>query len=68
VLPRRLWRADVDGRLLGEVHKEAPALLIDQTWPSTGTVKFKMVNFVRMPGGEYFFAPSMRFLKGLAQP
>ena len=40
---------------------------IDQTWPSDGTVKFTMANFVSMKGGEYFFAPSMRFLQGLAQ-
>jgi Dyp-type peroxidase family len=39
----------------------------DQTWPSTGTFKFQMANFVRMRGGEYFFAPSMSFLKGLTQ-
>ncbi|OLT12826.1 hypothetical protein BJF78_23480 [Pseudonocardia sp. CNS-139] len=38
-----------------------------QTWPaSTGTVAFAMANFVRMRGGEYFFAPSMAFLRGLA--
>jgi deferrochelatase/peroxidase EfeB len=40
---------------------------IDQTWPSNGTVKFTMANFVRMLGGEYFFAPSMAFLTGLAK-
>jgi Dyp-type peroxidase family len=40
---------------------------IEQTWPSTGAFKFKMVNFVRMRGGEYFFAPSMRFLQRLGQ-
>ncbi|WP_375412839.1 Dyp-type peroxidase [uncultured Bradyrhizobium sp.] len=39
---------------------------IPQTWPSTGTVKFTMANLVKMKGGEYFFAPSMGFLKGLA--
>jgi Dyp-type peroxidase family len=39
-----------------------------QTWPSTGTVKFTMANLVKMKGGEYFFAPSMAFLKGLAKP
>jgi Dyp-type peroxidase family len=37
-----------------------------QTWPSDGTVTFTMANFVRMVGGEYFFAPSMAFLHGLA--
>lgn len=40
---------------------------IEQTWPSDGTAKFTMANFVRMLGGEYFFAPSMTFLTGLAQ-
>jgi Dyp-type peroxidase family len=41
---------------------------IKQTWPSNGAFKFKMVDFVRMRGGEYFFAPSMTFLKELSQP
>lgn len=41
---------------------------IPQTWPSGGTVKFTMANLVKMKGGEYFFAPSMAFLKGLANP
>jgi hypothetical protein len=41
----------------------------EQTWPTTtGPFEFLMVNFVRMRGGEYFFAPTMRFLHGLAQP
>jgi Dyp-type peroxidase family len=40
---------------------------IEQTWPSTGAFRFKMLNFVRMRGGEYFFAPSIGFLKGLGQ-
>jgi Dyp-type peroxidase family len=39
---------------------------IDQTWPSGGATKFTMANLVTMKGGEYFFAPSMAFLKGLA--
>ena len=38
---------------------------VAQTWPSDGTVTFTMANFVRMLGGEYFFAPSMAFLRGL---
>jgi Dyp-type peroxidase family len=57
--------------VIGQFHgaDDAPEAPIEQTWPtSTGTVKFKMVNFVGMRGGEYFFAPSMRFLHGLAQP
>ena len=41
---------------------------IAQTWPSGGTEKFTMANLVKMKGGEYFFAPSMAFLKGLAKP
>ena len=40
---------------------------VPQTWPSDGTVKFTMANLVKMKGGEYFFAPSMAFLKGLAK-
>jgi Dyp-type peroxidase family len=56
--------------VIGQFHGEddAPDAPIEQTWPtSTDPVPFKMVNFVRMRGGEYFFAPSMRFLSGLAQ-
>jgi Dyp-type peroxidase family len=55
--------------VIGQFHgaDAAPDAPVEQTWPSTGTVKFKMVNFVRMRGGEYFFAPSMRFLHGLAE-
>jgi deferrochelatase/peroxidase EfeB len=37
---------------------------LPQTWPSTGTTKFTMANFVTMLGGEYFFAPSIAFLTG----
>lgn len=39
----------------------------DQTWPSTGDVKFTMANFIKMLGGEYFFAPSIRFLNSLGE-
>lgn len=58
--------------MIGQFHgpPDDPAAPIDQTWPSTATSdtnKFKMVNFVRMLGGEYFFAPSMSFLKELGQ-
>ena len=38
---------------------------VAQTWPSDGPVTFTMANFVRMRGGEYFFAPSIAFLQGL---
>jgi Dyp-type peroxidase family len=38
---------------------------VDQTWPSDGDAKFTMANFVKMLGGEYFFAPSIRFLSQL---
>ena len=38
---------------------------IAQTWPSGGAVKFTMANMTKMRGGEYFFAPSMSFLKSL---
>lgn len=39
---------------------------INQTWPSSGSVKFTMANLVKMKGGEYFFAPSIGFLLGLS--
>jgi hypothetical protein len=39
--------------------------VLSQTWPSGGTVTFPMADFVTMRGGEYFYAPSMAFLRGL---
>jgi deferrochelatase/peroxidase EfeB len=40
-----------------------------QSWPvkynSTDEVKFDFAGFIKMMGGEYFFAPSVGFLKGL---
>ena len=38
-----------------------------QTWPSSGGPTYTMANFVRMLGGEYFFAPSITFLLSLGQ-
>lgn len=37
---------------------------VAQIWPSN--VKHTMANFVKMLGGEYFFAPSISFLKSLS--
>lgn len=34
-----------------------------QNWP--GNIKHTMANFVKLKGGEYFFAPSIGFLTGL---
>ena len=36
-----------------------------QHWPYGSTVRFTMANFVKMLGGEYFFMPSMAFLRQL---
>jgi Dyp-type peroxidase family len=36
-----------------------------QEWPAGSGNKFTMANFVRLLGGEYFFAPSMGFLREL---
>jgi deferrochelatase/peroxidase EfeB len=36
---------------------------VAQTWP--GNIKHTMANFVKMLGGEYFFAPSINFLTSL---
>jgi Dyp-type peroxidase family len=41
---------------------------VDQTWPSNGIKKFSMANMIRMLGGEYFFAPSMAFLRNPMPP
>jgi deferrochelatase/peroxidase EfeB len=38
---------------------------VPQHWPSGGTVMFTIANFVKMLGGEYLYAPSMAFLRGL---
>ena len=39
-----------------------------QPWPVPGgTIRFKMGDFVTLKGGEYFFAPSMRFINRLDQ-
>jgi Dyp-type peroxidase family len=38
---------------------------VAQEWPTGSGKKFTMANFVKMLGGEYFFAPSMPFLREL---
>ncbi|HEY0602491.1 MAG TPA: hypothetical protein VGD58_06255 [Herpetosiphonaceae bacterium] len=38
-----------------------------QHWPAGSAVSFTMANFIRMLGGEYFFAPSMAFLYALSE-
>lgn len=44
---------------------------VQQNWPKewdnigNGTTPFSFQNFVKMRGGEYFFAPSLTFLKAL---
>jgi Dyp-type peroxidase family len=38
---------------------------VPQEWPNGSGRRFTMANFVTLLGGEYFFAPSMPFLKGL---
>ena len=40
-------------------------LPVAQTWPSNGTAHFSVANFVKLLGGEYFFAPSMEYMEGL---
>jgi deferrochelatase/peroxidase EfeB len=39
-----------------------------QNWPKAGnaSAKFTMANFVSFKGGEYFFAPSLGFLRSLS--
>lgn len=41
---------------------------IAQSWPSTAAPTFTMANMVKMLGGEYFFAPSMAFLRNPVPP
>ena len=38
---------------------------VPQDWPTGSGKKYTMTNFVKFLGGEYFFAPSMAFLKSL---
>ena len=38
---------------------------IPQEWPAGSGYEFTMANFVKLLGGEYFFAPSLAFLKEL---
>lgn len=45
------------GAVIGQYNGQG-MVPIEQTWPSNGEFKFKMVDFVRMCGGEYFFAPA----------
>ena len=47
--------------MIGQSLAPVPA-----AWPSGGTVTFTIADFVTMRGGEYFYAPSMTFLRGLA--
>jgi Dyp-type peroxidase family len=39
---------------------------VAQEWPQSSGQRFTIANFVMLKGGEYFFAPSMAFLYGLA--
>jgi Dyp-type peroxidase family len=39
-----------------------------QEWPTGSGRRFTIANFVKMLGGEYFFAPSLAFLRTLDQP
>ena len=39
--------------------------ILPQSWPSGSDKQFAMANFVKMLGGEYFFAPSMGFLQSI---
>lgn len=43
-------------------QNDAPA---PQEWPAGSGKHFTIANHVRLLGGEYFFAPSMEFLRGL---
>jgi Dyp-type peroxidase family len=51
------------------VGQPAPTPAVEQTWSkeydAPPETKFRFEHFVRMKGGEYFFAPSIPFLKGL---
>jgi Dyp-type peroxidase family len=70
-------RPDVTGidPVIGQLDSDGPddpkEAQIDQTWlPEYGSnqreVKTFFGDFVRMRGGEFFFAPSIPFLRGLA--
>jgi hypothetical protein len=51
------------GQLIGQGHEGG------QSWPkqygSTEEIAFDFAGFIKMMGGEYFFAPSIGFLKNI---
>ena len=57
--------------MLDPVIGQKAGQMIKQAWPNDwgnidgGTTRFKFADFVKMRGGEYFFAPSLTFLKAL---
>ncbi len=55
----------------GVIAQAPPGSTVGQTYPkkwddtSGGTKGFDFKGFVQMKGGEYFFAPSLKFLRGV---
>lgn len=54
-------RPDADGEILPAVPQAWPT-----AWGQPETQALTFGNFVTLKGGEYFFAPSLPFLKKLA--
>lgn len=51
--------------VIGQSLDGFPALQFPNPWNTPGRTPFNVHSFVKMKGGEYFFAPSISFLKGL---
>jgi Dyp-type peroxidase family len=54
--------------VIGESADGFPALEFPSPWNTQGRTPFKVHSLVTMKGGEYFFVPSISFLKGLNSP
>jgi hypothetical protein len=51
--------------VIGQSAGSFPPLRFPHPWGKPGRTPFSFHSFVTMKGGEYFFAPSISFLKGL---
>jgi hypothetical protein len=63
------WVRAPNTRLDSVVGQPPTPKAVEQSWSTeygqAPTTKFRFENFVRMKGGEYFFAPSLRFFAAL---
>jgi hypothetical protein len=55
----------LDG-IAGQGKKQIDAQLWPKEWGKDDKMPFDFYNFVTMKGGEFFFAPSISFLKNIS--